>query len=410
MIIPVNLGKDELAEYDFSPADIPFVKILKEGKRMKKRKISKFVLPVILVVVLVIVAIFVIQRMQWSKMDVAERLDFLTKNVVDNETVFGSLVKIESKDSTFKYENANGFMAIDDQFPLGSISKMFTSGIIYQLVDGGVVGLEDTLDFYLTDEEFDGLHYYDGTNNASSITIEQLLSQTTGLPDYFLEPVNGKSIFDDIVENDRFIEFEEKMERTKNLEPHFINGAPGKAYYSDINFDILEVIAERATGLTFEDILLDKITGPLELENTELATVESEYIPIYYNDETLEIPLALSSFRGAGGIISDLDDLMVFLRAFFEGEIFSESHLDRGEWKEIQFEYHEYKKGMMRFKLTGVWAVFGSYELIGHSGSNNTFAFYCPDKDVYIIGTLNQVTDPSVQYRLMTQLVGSIEN
>ncbi len=377
---------------------------------MKKRKITRFILPVILVVILVIISILVIQRIQWSNLDTVERLDFLTENVVDNETVFGSLVKIETKDRAFEYENANGFMAIDDRFPLGSITKMFTAAIIYQLVDEGKVGLEDTLDLYLTEEELEGLHYYDGMNNANSITIEQLLSQTSGLPDYFTEQIDGKTIFEDIVENDRFIEFEEMMQRTKNLEPHFINGAPGKAYYSDINFDLLGVIAERVTGMTLEDILLDRIIGPLELVNTELATVESEFLPIYYNDEILEIPLALSSFRASGGIISDLDDLMVFLRAFLEGQLFSSSHLDSGDWNEIQFEFHEYKTGMMRFKITGVWALFGSYELIGHSGSNNSFAFYCPDEEVYVVGTLNQVTDPSVQYRLMNQLVDSIAN
>ena len=245
---------------------------------MKKRKIIKFIVLVILVVILVVAVIFFFQRMQWRSMDTVDRLDFLTENVVDNETVFGSLVKIESKDEDFKYEKANGLFAMDDQFPVGSITKTFTAAIIYQLVDEGALGLDDTLNLHLTDEELDGLHYYDNTNSAAAITIEQLLSQTTGLPDYFLEPVYGKSIFEDIVESDRFIEFEEMMDRTKNLEPHFINGAPGKAYYSDINFDILGVIAERVTGMTLEDILLDKIINPLGLENTEIATIESEFL------------------------------------------------------------------------------------------------------------------------------------
>ena len=200
------------------------------------------------------------------------------------------------------------------------------------------------------------------------------------------------------------------MERTKNLETHFINGSSGKAYYSDINFDILGVIAERVTGMTLEDILLDKIINPLGLENTEIATIESEFLPIYYHDEVIDIPMALSSFRASGGIISNLDDLMVFLRAYIEGQLFSVSYLDQGEWNEIQFDFHEYKNGMMRFEITGVWALFGSYELIGHSGSNNTFAFYSPDEEIYLVGTLNQVTDPSVQYRLMNQLIDSIVN
>lgn len=72
-----------------------------------------------------------------------------------------------------------------------------------------------------------------------------------------------------------------------------------------------------------------------------------------------------------------------------EGRLFSSSHLDDGEWNEIQFEFHEYRNGMMRFKLTGVWVLLGAYEFIGHSGSNSSFAFYCPDEELYIVGTLN---------------------
>ena len=65
---------------------------------------------------------------------------------------------------------------------------------------------------------------------------------------------------------------------------------------------------------------------------------------------------------------------------------------------------------MMGFELKGVWSLFGSYELIGHSGSTGAFAFYCPEKEVYIVGTTNQATDPAIQYRLMYQLIGAIDN
>jgi D-alanyl-D-alanine carboxypeptidase len=351
-----------------------------------------------------------IQRVRWSNMDTASRLDTVMESSVDNKKVFGSLVKIESKDGSIKHEISKGNLANDHIFPIASITKMFTAAIIYQLVDEGRLDLSDTIDLYLTEDELDGLHYFNGMNNGHTITIEHLVSQTSGLPDYFTEKVENKTIFDEIIENDRFITFEEMMERTKSLEPHFLHGEPGKAFYSDINFDILGIIAERITGMSLEDIYREMIFGPLGLEKTELATVDSEFSPIYYNSEVMEVPLALSSFRASGGIISNLDDLMVFLRAFMEGRLFSPSHLDYGEWNEIQFEFHEYRNGMMRFNLTGAWALLGAYEFIGHSGSNSSFAFYCPDEELYIVGTLNQVTDPSVQYRLMTRLVESIVN
>ena len=108
----------------------------------------------------------------------------------------------------------------------------------------------------------------------------------------------------------------------------------------------------------------------------------------------------------SGGIISNAQDMMIFLRAFMEGELFSVSHLNRDKWHEIQFDHHQYRNGMMRFQLTGFWSIFGNYELIGHSGSTDGFAFYCPEKEVYLVGTTNQASDPSRQYRLMYQLIG----
>ena len=84
------------------------------------------------------------------------------------------------------------------------------------------------------------------------------------------------------------------------------------------------------------------------------------------------------------------------------------THIKRGGWNEIQFEYHEYKNGMMSFKLDGIWALFGSYELLGHSGSTGDFAFYSPEKEIYVSGITNQATDPSIEYRFLYQLLGNI--
>lgn len=380
------------------------------GGKMNKRKVIIVIIGVVLLVILVFATIFIVQRARWASMDTVSRLDSMVENSVDDEVIFGALVRIESRDGSFIYEASEGNLATDDVFPLASITKMYTAAVIYQLVDDGVLNLSDTIDLYLTSDELDGLHYYDGRDNGHDITIEQLLSQTSGLPDYFTEEIDNKSVFDEIVEKDRFIDFEEMLQRTRELEPHFLPGTPGKAYYNDINFDILGVIAERETGMKLEDIYAEMIFEPLELENTNMATADSDYAPIYYNGDVLEIPLALSSFRACGGMISDMDDLAVFLKAFLEGDLFSSAHLESGEWNEIGFEFHEYRNGMMRFELTGLWALLGTHELIGHSGSNNSFAFYCPDEELYIVGTLNEVSDPSVQYGLMIRLVDSIVN
>ncbi len=377
---------------------------------MKKKRILKTILLIILVLIFVVAMTQVVGYITWRNMDTFDRFEKVMQRSVDNKHVFGSLAKIESKDKTFQYEAAKGNLSAADIFCIGSITKMFTATIIFQLVDEERMQLTDTLDIYLTQDELKGLHYYEGRDYGQSITVEQLISQTSGLPDWYLEKANGKSIYEEILEKDRAYVFEEFLQRVKQLEPHFVNGTKGKAYYADINFDILGVIAERLTKKSLEELYSERIISPLRLENTSLATVDSKFSPIYLNEEIIEVTLAKSSMRANGGIISNLNDLMIFLRAFMEGQLFSISHINRGDWNDIQFYSHQYRNGMMRFKMAGIWSLFGNYELIGHSSSTGGFAFYAPEKEVYIVGTTNQMTDPSIQYRFIYELIGCIDD
>jgi CubicO group peptidase (beta-lactamase class C family) len=90
-------------------------------------------------------------------------------------------------------------------------------------------------------------------------------------------------------------------------------------------------------------------------------------------------------------MISTAPELMKFLKAFFNGELFAKSNIESVEWNKIQFSPLEYGKGMMRVKMPRIMSPFmPAPEIIGHSGSSGSFAFYCPSKQVYIVGTLNQ--------------------
>jgi D-alanyl-D-alanine carboxypeptidase len=49
-----------------------------------------------------------------------------------------------------------------------------------------------------------------------------------------------------------------------------------------------------------------------------------------------------------------------------------------------------------------------SPELIGHSGLSGAFSFYCPQKDTFLTGTVNQIADPSLSFRLMLKLLNCV--
>ncbi|MNC77923.1 hypothetical protein D3C75_1300130 [compost metagenome] len=64
----------------------------------------------------------------------------------------------------------------------------------------------------------------------------------------------------------------------------------------------------------------------------------------------------------------------------------------------------------MRIPLNGISSFFmGKGELIGHTGSTGSFAFYYPDKDLYLVGDVNQLASPAMPVRMAMQVAMSIK-
>lgn len=332
--------------------------------------------------------------------NIANKLDKVIKNVVDNKKVFGSVVCIESTDGEFSWIQSAGEMEVDTQYAIASITKMYTTTIIIKLIEEELLSFDDTIDKFFSKEYLKNLHIIKGKEYTSTITILQLLSHTTGLPDWYIERnVTGKSYFDEICEKDREVTFDEILQRTKSLTPHFINGTKGKAFYSDINFDLLGKIAEIVTHKELNDIYNQLIIQPLELSHTFLCKKTSVFAPFYLNENTLNRPLFTASSGASGGIISTAQETMKFLKSFYTGKLFKESYLPMlYQWNRIQWFPLEYGIGMMRCKMSRLMSpLFPAPEIIGHSGSTGTFAFYCPPKDLFITGTINQINKQPFQ-------------
>ncbi len=279
-----------------------------------------------------------------------------------------------------------GTMQNDSAYALASGTKMYTAAVIMCLDSEGLIQLDDTIDMYFSESELDGLDYIDGTDYADTITIRELLGHTSGLPDYFSESSylysSTKSRSNTI--GDFSYSFEDVLDMTKELTPHFYPGEEGECLYSDANYQLLGQIIERATGESLSECYSEYIFTPLGLKDTYLFAQDmiwGDIMPIKFKNGYGKRPLFTASEKSTGGIISTLTDVMVFLKAFWNGQIFDSSYL-----YEIQ-DYNElnllcdYGLGVMQYNL--------GYEIIGHTGSFGTVAFYCPSKNMYITGTLN---------------------
>lgn len=318
--------------------------------------------------------------------DVTERLNKIIDDICSNNNIYGMSYSIQSADGAFVWSHCAGEMEADAQFALASVTKLYTTAIILKLSDDGEINLDDTIDQYLSNDIVDNLHIYEGVDYSHQITVRQLMSHTSGLPDYFTEDAGDRVNIEEYSTqvNDIYYDFNEILDRTKSMSPHFAPGTEGKAYYSDANFQLLGKIIENITQLELSEAYQEYIFTPLNIHNTYLYEKDMKWDiqPIEFTRGLDGRPLVNASEKSTGGLVSTINDNMIFLKAFFNGELFGVEHIsEMKNYNSIQFYPMKYGTGLMQCN----W----KYELIGHSGSLGTLAFYCPAKDIYIVGTVN---------------------
>ena len=319
------------------------------------------------------------------------------------------LLSVRSGDGRMSFEGVVGKGTPDSLYFIASVSKMFTATVVMQLVDDGLLDLNDPIGKYLSHLSLDGIHVYKGMDYSDDLKVYQLLHQTSGLADYFADGLN-----EDFKKNqDRFYSVEDVLEIIRERTP-FAAPDSGKSHYSDTNYQLLGALIEGVTEVTLADAFRERIFDPLEMADTYLYDhrfpPEVEPLPFYCNDNPLTLPLAMTSERGAGGAVSTMADSHRFLRAYFEGRLFNKAHFAQmTKWNRMFFPMH-YGYGLWRFQLPRWLTLFRKMpEFIGHAGVNGAMAFYNPDKDLYITGTLNQLEDPARQFKFMPKVVGVID-
>lgn len=341
----------------------------------------------------------------FESLDKDEQVENLLFEQIDYDDLYGAVFHIEQGDEVI--HAASGNLEADEPFSIASVTKMFTASVIFQMAEDGLITLDDTVDMYLTPEEYSGLHVYDGTEYSESITIRQLISQTTGLPAYAESETEGLTLVEESIDNGNAFTFTSKLDSAKEKGARFINGE--SAYYADINYDILGEIIERVSDDNLESQYEQYIFEPLELEDTFLAEEGSEVPPVVVNGEARDITPILENMRASGGLISTSGDLMTFLKSFFNGGMFDESFIDTDSLEDIQFYFHQYGNGFMNFDVSAEVPVLDMHPLAGHAGINGSFAFYNRELDLYITGTTNQASNPMLNYELIQQFIDIAE-
>ncbi len=322
--------------------------------------------------------------------------DTITR-MAKNNSVYGCVLCVQNGDSTLSWTGAAGNIKSGDRYFLTSVSKLFITLLIMGLRADNRIHLEDKALQYLSDRMFEGLHVVDGEDYTPDITINHLLSNTSGIPDYLsFKHSDGKTT--DFKLNagiDEPLYLETVLDRVRKLKPNFKPGQKGKVAYSNTNYRLLGVIIENITGRKLSDALQEHIFNKLGLHNTYPFKDVNDTSPIamYYKTNKLYVPHLMSTVTAEGGIVSTAKETMAILKAFFSGKYFPGEDLEElKKWKFTFFPFQCYfGVGLEKLWVPRIKTSFKTIrEVIGFWGSSGAFAFYNPDTDLYFTGTVNQ--------------------
>lgn len=184
------------------------------------------------------------------------------------------------------------------EFRIASMTKSFVAMAALKLRDEGKLGLDDPLVKYLPELRQVRLP----TTDSPALTIRQLLTMTTGLPE-------------DNPWGDRQMQIDNAaLERFVGAGLSFSN-APEEAFeYSNLGFVLLGKIVSKVSGMRFQDYITRHILQPLGMNDTrwEYAGIGADRLALGYRWEhggwRLEPILHDGDGAAMGGLITTMDD------------------------------------------------------------------------------------------------------
>ena len=295
----------------------------------------------------------------------------------------GRLVHVQS----YGMANVELSVPVSDStvFEIGSISKQFVSAAVMLLVEDGRLGLDDGIHEYLTDLPSEWL----------GVTVRQLLTHTSGIPDY--EEIQTYEAY-------RLRFTPEQIIREAHSRP--MDFEPGTGwYYSNTGYFLLSMIVERIEGQPLGKVFQSRIFGPLGMTQTRMADPEdiirhraSGYwvdrmgVELMNRDATQP-----SSTLGAGGLLSSVHDMTKWDEALY-GDDFLSAESKAAMWTRVVLaggEERGYGFG---------WSVgqYRGHRPLSHGGQVAGFVanfLRLPDDDVAIIVFANRYRVSSGQIR-----------
>ncbi len=200
------------------------------------------------------------------------------------------------------------------KFRIGSISKTFTTVLIFRAVEEKKLKLSDNLSAY-----------FPVIPNADKITIAQMLNHHSGI----------HSFTDDEDYTTWMTQLKTETELIAIIAKSPAEFEPGtEGEYSNSNFVLLSFILEKAYKKPFKTLIEEKITKPLALKNTffggKINPANNDAYSYSFIGQWKKAPETdMSVPMGAGAIVSTPNDLSRFIEALFAGKLISMDNVEQ---------------------------------------------------------------------------------
>jgi len=244
-----------------------------------------------------------------SKLD--KEVDTLARLYIQNSNTVGLSIGVLKDGQTFTYgygatQKKDGVLPdANTIFEIGSVSKTFTAQLLAHYVNAGKISLTDLITKYLPDSVA-------ANPELKKIKIVNLSNHTSGLvrlPGNIL----GKNM--DVVNPYKHYTAPLLFSYLKTTK---LASVPGEVYnYSNMGAGLLGVILERVGGQTYEELVKEIITEPLQMNSTfQHLTPEFEkrFAKVYNNEGTAIKAWDFDALAGAGGLRSTVNDLLIYAK------------------------------------------------------------------------------------------------
>ena len=190
-------------------------------------------------------------------------------------------------------------------FEIGSITKVFTSLLLADMVQQGEVSLADPVSKYLSPQ------VKIPERNGRAITLEELANQTSGLPRLptNLSPKDPANPYADY-SVEQLYAFLNSYQLTRN---------PGSQYeYSNLGVGLLGHVLAKRAGISYEELVETRVCRPLNMNSTAITLSPSLKARLAIGHTSDLQPTSnwdVPTLAGAGALRSTANDLLLFLSA-----------------------------------------------------------------------------------------------